>query len=506
MRIFLINFTQKAVAEKLVQKGAEIIYWTGKDRHFKNARDEKQFFSKTIFHNTEDVSKALPALEVKNLKLDFPPQEVLKALTDIEYQVLEMISRVDYTKTLVFNERVDLFYKYIIYWYGVLKHFQPETIIFTDIPHAGSNYVIYSLAKILGIKTIMYRFVKGLPGRLIFFSDLKNYQELRSVYERALADGVSFDDLGEEMKDYVKKQKKIDIETTLTHAAHIEKLIKQGEKIPKIFPSLKSFTRHIRKRNLIIIRQYFFMLFHRRKIAAIDRENYSGLQLKWLFYKWNKIKKAYRKEYESFQVKADLDQKYVYVPLHFQPECNTNPVGGIFDDQILLVRMLAESIPDDWFIYIKENPMQWLHFQGNFGRFTGYYRTLSSLPKVKLVSINTSTFQLINKAQAVATITGSAGLEALVRAKPVLMFGYGWFMDCDGVLRVDGIESCREAIQKIENGYKPEEDKVTAFLYALEKVTMPGSFNTKYSQFSSVSAEENTINITNKLLRELNLL
>lgn len=504
MKIFLINFTKKEVAEKLSQKGVEILYWTGKDCHFKDAREQKFFFPRTIFHNIEDTLKALPASEIKDLKLDFPPREVLNSLLSIQYQVLEMISRVDFTKKLAFNERVDLFYKYIIYWYGVLNHLKPEAIVFTDIPHSGPNYIIYSLSKILKIKTIMYRHVKGLPGRLIFFSDLKNYKELRSAYEQALSQDIRINDLGEEMKKYLEKQKKIDLGTTLTHADHIEKLINQGEKISKIFPKFKSFTKSI-KSGLFLksIKKYFFSLFHKRKIMSIDKEYYNGFQLKLLYYKWNKIKKEYHKEYEKLEVKADLEKKYIYVPLHLQPECNTNPVGGIFDNQILLVRMISESIPEDWSVYIKENPMQWLHYQGNFGRYFGYYHTLNSIQKVKLISSNTSTYELIKKCQAVATITGSAGLEALVRMKPVLMFGNGWFMDCNGVFKIDGIQSCREAIDKIIKGFKPEEKKVFAFLYAFEKTTMAGSFNTRFSQFCSISSEENFTNIANRLLDEL---
>ncbi|MEK7644495.1 MAG: hypothetical protein AAB390_04305 [Patescibacteria group bacterium] len=504
MKVFLINFVEKEVAKKLAQRGVDIVYWTGKEQHYGDARQEKKY-SNTIFHSVFDALKAIPAKEIMNLKLDFPSKEVLKSMTGIEYQVLAMISRADFTG-MTHDKKVDLFYRYIIYWYGVLKHFKPEAIVFTDVPHLGFSYVVYVLAKELGIKTVMYRFMKGLPSRLFFFDDFSDMKSLKFAYGQALAGKIRYENLSDEMKKYLQTQNEINNVSALTYAPHIDKLIKQGTKIPKALVSFRAIINNIKQGIFFpTVIKYFFMLGHKRDILAVDEEKYNGLQIWWLYRKWNKIKKKYRREYESLQVEVDYNKNYVYVPLHLQPECNTNPLGGIYDDQILLVRTLAASIPPDWLIYVKENPMQWLHYQGNFGRYSGYYDSLVEIPNVRLVRADTSTFKLINNAQAVATVSGSAGLESLIRLKPVLLFGFGWYMDCDGVFRVEDVVSCRKALDIIKSGYKLNQDNLFAFLHAIDRVSIYGSFNKRYSQFSSVNGEENSTNITNKLLNELNL-
>lgn len=505
MRVFLINFTQKEVAKKLVQNGVEIAYWTGKKQHFKNAREEKEYFPNTIFHGVYEALNAVPAEEVKNLKLEFPPKEIVEAMSKIQIQVLSMISRIDF-EGLGHEQKVDIFYQYVIYWYGVLNYFRPEAIIFTDVPHLGFSYIIYCLAVEMGIKTVMYRFMKGLPGRLFFFDDFKEMKSLKKAYARAIADGIVYGDLGDEMKAYVQAATNGNKKNALKFADHIDKLIKQGNKIPRPLVNLNTAIINIRQGIFFqVLRKYFFSLRHKREVLALAEKKYSGIKIWNLHRKWKKIKAVYRKEYEKFQVEIDLERKYVYVPLHLQPECNTNPMGGIYDDQILMARAISASLPDDWLIYIKENPMQWLHYQGNFGRYSGYYRTLNNIPNVRLVDTNTSTFKLIENAQAVATLTGSAGLEALIRFKPVLMFGYAWYMDCDGVIKVDDIKTCKAAINNLLEGYIPNENKVCAFLYAVEQTTIIGSFSKRYSQFSSVNEDNNNTNIANKLIRELNL-
>ena len=67
-----------------------------------------------------------------------------------------------------------------------------------------------------------------------------------------------------------------------------------------------------------------------------DKINYRN------FYRLKKINKyadKYIQEYRRFQTKPEYGKKYIYFPLHYQPECNTSPVGGYFADQILAVKI-----------------------------------------------------------------------------------------------------------------------------------------------------------------------
>jgi hypothetical protein len=53
----------------------------------------------------------------------------------------------------------------------------------------------------------------------------------------------------------------------------------------------------------------------------------------------------------------------------------------------------------------------------------GFYRRLAAIPKVTLVSPRASSFGLIKAAKLTVTITGTAGLEAVLLGRPALFLG-----------------------------------------------------------------------------------
>ena len=58
---------------------------------------------------------------------------------------------------------------------------------------------------------------------------------------------------------------------------------------------------------------------------------------------------------------------------------------------------------------------------------------------MRYLPIGVPTLELIAKSRAVATITGTAGWEALQMGKPVICFGYAWYRSFPGVFRWDGL-------------------------------------------------------------------
>ena len=120
--------------------------------------------------------------------------------------------------------------------------------------------------------------------------------------------------------------------------------------------------------------------------------------------------------------------KYVYFPLHLQPEMTTDTLGGIYEDQLLAIERLRRIIPSEWYIYIKENPKQTY-----YKRSKKFFERLSLIPNVKIVYPNTNTWDLTANSQFVATITGTVGWEAITGGKNVLIFGNAWYRTLPGV-------------------------------------------------------------------------
>ena len=131
-------------------------------------------------------------------------------------------------------------------------------------------------------------------------------------------------------------------------------------------------------------------------------------------------------EYENQTV--DWDQKFVYFPLHLQPEMTTSSLGGRYRDQVLAIEDLSRTLPDDWLIYVKENPKQ-----GAYARGPMFFHRLKRIPQVRFMSCEADTHQLIKRSQFVAVITGTAGWEAIKKGKPAVVFGHTWFQRLPGV-------------------------------------------------------------------------
>jgi hypothetical protein len=128
--------------------------------------------------------------------------------------------------------------------------------------------------------------------------------------------------------------------------------------------------------------------------------------------------------------------KYVYVPLHLQPEMTTCALGGKYDNQALLLEELRGWLPDDIWIFVKENPKQGKRFPPAASRLyrnKDFFQRISKLKNVCFVPQNFSTIELIQSSEFVATVTGTAGFEALLRGKNCLVFGLAWFRKFSGV-------------------------------------------------------------------------
>lgn len=124
-----------------------------------------------------------------------------------------------------------------------------------------------------------------------------------------------------------------------------------------------------------------------------------------------------------------LDSKFVYFPLQLQPEMTTSSIGKEYSDQLLAIEKLNRLLTDDYSIFVKENPKQ-----GGQMRDPQFFHRLSRIEKVRLLPSYVNTYELINKSQFVATITGTAGWEAICKGKVALVFGMPWYRDLTGVI------------------------------------------------------------------------
>lgn len=509
MKVFLFRFNSPMLIEaarELQRSGIEIVYWSGWKRYYEELVRNNKEFPKTIFYNTLDAVRGVGAKEVNTSVFTPLDADLLKKLQGNVSQVLTMMSGADLEQNIPLLQQVRLYHEYIRYWHGVLTKYRPDAVLFGDIPHLAYHFVVYRIAQMLGIKTLMYR-VLQIPGRLLFLRDHETYSEVKNGMGLYKGKNFTIEDLPIDIQSYYKKQAGSAVDTSPFYMK--KEFREKWEKAHKIVPDPKlicqKVAQHLRRGTIIKIFQlYLHSFFARRELVNLEDFSCSGLELKRKMREWKKIRDDFKKEYERLQAPVDWNKKFVYVALHKQPECSTSAMGGVFVDQLLMIDILSSALPGGWVLFVKESPMQWVAPRAHLGRYPGYYKEILKRKNVVLIPVNTSTYDLINKSQAVATVTGTAGWEAILRGKPALVFGYIFYMYCSGVFIVRDLDSCRDAFEKIQAGYKPDKQQVLNYLAIMDKISLVGYPNIRFKGDLKITDEENGRNIAREFMKKLN--
>lgn len=164
----------------------------------------------------------------------------------------------------------------------------------------------------------------------------------------------------------------------------------------------------------------------------------------WLMRRMDDIKATWRSLRIESSVNfedADYERRYVFIPLHVQPEMSTLLFAPYFVNQTEFVRNVAQSVPANVTVYVKEHPV--MITKGL--RSPAYLRSLAKIPNVHLVSGDTA--KLIKHASAVVTVTGTPAFEALMAGVQVYVFGNVYFDFLpDGIKKLDSWEELKNCL------------------------------------------------------------
>lgn len=116
---------------------------------------------------------------------------------------------------------------------------------------------------------------------------------------------------------------------------------------------------------------------------------------------------------------ADLEGKrFVYFPLHVEPETALHGFSPEYFYQQALIAAVSRDLPAGVVFAVKEA-------YGSIGRRpANFYRQIADLKNVVLLDCWERGLDCAQKADAVVTICGTAGLEAVVAGTPVISFGH----------------------------------------------------------------------------------
>ena len=464
------------VAIDLYEKGiAEPILWLGDDRHYLKA---KEVFGDAVLLKQDFVfyPQRIKDIDYKGENSDF--------FLSINYlrakdRCLKMMDRLDLYGTFNRLDREAIFNKLTIWILRKIEQSKPDALVFSETPHSHTYYLIYEVCLYFDLEII--KFNNWQPVPLIFIQNLKTGERQKTG------------------KFTSKLSKKIEEDIS----NYVHSFATQKDRDAYELPAMKmkrldlkwknKFIKFIRFGLLALIKEYWFqtrMYFNEHyypinpyKLGVFGRFKNKKLRSKNLI-------KEFNANYEAI----NLNSKYVYFPLHYEPERTTNPDGGEFHDQAIALAKLRDLVPDDIDILVKEHPT---HFywaeKGSRGRSPILYDIISNINGIKLVPKETNSLELINNSIFVSTIAGSASFESAIMGKQSLIFGDTWFNGCPNVVLWSANLSFEDIIKKEIS----TQDAILEFLLSEKDLyAVPGCQNTmeqkKFSKYlnANFSREE----------------
>jgi hypothetical protein len=178
---------------------------------------------------------------------------------------------------------------------------------------------------------------------------------------------------------------------------------------------------------------------------------------------WLRAKSA-----RPFYDRLDPARPFVYFPLHVTDDYKITRIIPHCVDQASIVEQLADALPAGHDLVLKEHPM-------SIGRNSiRLLRRLRKRRNVRLVQPHESSHELIRRSEAVAVISSTVGVEALLYDKPVLTLGQPYYAGYGITLDVGSFAEIRERVPELLR-FRPDPERIRRFLHAAMRACLPGA-------------------------------
>lgn len=354
----------------------------------------------------------------------------------------------------------NIIFKFIYYFKSIFESEKIDAVLFSDVPHGAYDLLIYKIAKRMKIRTL-FCMPSFWPGKTFIYENLEEIGRLKNLSEEKI-------NIAEDFHKTLPYMKKPTLKASFKKKTSI----------------LWNFSEVVKEKKAD---------FTRNQILYGNLKYYIGIHLqRWL--KRSIANNQYRKLYRDMFIDTIHEgEKFVYFPLHLQPEMTTDTLGKIYFDQILAIEQLRKIIPKDWMIYVKENPKQTSYMRGK-----RFFSRLKSVPNVRLLGKDIDTYSIMEKCQFVSTITGTAGWEAITGGKHTLIFGLAWYKNFPGVTIYRDDITIEEILSK-----NIEHNKIEQYACALVKEAYNFYVNDYHRAYSKFDDNENMENLKEALIEVL---
>lgn len=422
-----------------------------------NVLDSKTLYKRSILREChQDVF----------VRIDKP---VLDYFVEIEQDFYTLTDRSNF-KSVTFRERKRYFRDLIRFWIGFLQKEKIDGVYFPYAPHVAWGLVLYQAARYLGVKCYYFSHT-AINNRSLIRT---NFHEIERVPDEYLQD-YSLESLKQEIPQDLLEDFYADSIVTNAVISENDEFNKQTINIKNIQmdtvnkKSERSFKMKVRAKVGGLYKELFKRDERVHFLPLAMDEDSTRKTWKNEGRKHDAVAKKTKEYYDLNAKNVDLSAHYVYFAMHLQPEQTTQPEAGVFEDHLLVLETIVSALPDDFFVYVKENPRQ---FDTSINRVSAqHFRDITDLreyiatsDKVKLLPQSSRTDDLIENAYVCVTQTGTVGWECLTSGKPCITFGLPWYSGCGSCLDVTNVDEFGKALTAVKS-HTPEIVKINVLKY-----------------------------------------
>jgi len=369
-------------------------------------------------------------------------KDIIDKTAYLELIALRMMDRLDLDRySFNFSERQRHFRNLLGYWLNIIDTQCLELVVTPTAPHRVFDFALYAACQIRGVKFIFFQ-VTHFDEIGFLVDDIERYPTELTSYLKSndagsdvlpeLADKVTsllMDNKDTENQPYYMVDSKKEQDYTV-----IDKIKFYMEKLSRVGSVLQPVD-----------------IYHKERWHTLSDSRITKLSRFIRKEKQYCRVKKLKQYYDSHCVKA-IPDKFILVALHYQPEETTCPNGGVFVEQGLIVNLLAECLPKDITILVKEHPFQFYrNKEGGASRDKDVYDEMLKSGRVQFVPTEYNQFDLVRKSEAVVTVTGTIGWEAAVRGKKVFLFGRSWYVGMPNVFSISNKKDLLSALESEGN-------------------------------------------------------
>lgn len=295
-----------------------------------------------------------------------------------------------------------------------------------------------------------------LPGRL----DLFDSGHTNSQYEKMFG-SLNEENITKEERVFVKEF----LENLLSHKTQLH-----YTKYAKIHFSPLGFLLHYIRRVGQVGRVLCRYILERRKFAGCDYDSEADFWVR-IRQPWRLFLRQMRIPFQLrfYRKLRDVKGRFFLFPLQVQPEASSAYLAMFYANLAETIRSSALTLPFPAKLCVKEHP------SAVGSKPFGFYRRLSQIPNVVLVSPEENTQELIARSSGVITLSSTVGLEAALQGKAAYVLGNVFYSFHPLCRKVQSFEGLAEKIGQATLVVSDLEDINRRFVVSYLRNSVPGN-------------------------------